>query len=82
MGSFISVASQYTIYEIEEGVAEVIGSGHLTQPPQIVLEVLVANGKAKRVGTVGTLNLENFTVMEDDDDDDDDEPEEGAGPWL
>ena len=84
MSKFITVPSQYTIYEVTEEAAELLPMGIKITPPQIVLEVLVMNGNAKRVGTVGTLtmNIESASDMLSDSEGEDEDPPEGSGPWL
>ena len=82
MGKFITVPSSYVLYEVEDDVFQVISSGSLTLPPQVVLELMVVNGQAKRLGKIETLNLESFSEEEESEEDDDEEPEEGKGPWL
>ena len=78
MSKIITVPSQYTIYEVPDETFEVLPIGMKATPPQIVLEVMVMNGQAKRIGTVGTLtmNVEDAESMMDDD------PPDGSGPWL
>ena len=78
MSSIISVASEYTMYEVEDDAFEMLHNGNLAYPPQIAMEVLVINGKARRIAKVSTLSLEQFSVIAEDDE----EPEEGDGPWL
>ena len=77
----MSVASQYTIYEVPDEAFELLSNGTIALPPSIVLETLVLNGMVKRVGTVGTLTMSTEDldeVLEDEDED----PPEGEGPWL
>ena len=47
MGTFVSVASEYTIYELDEEAFQMAKDGELQYPPQVALEVMVLAGKAK-----------------------------------
>jgi len=81
MAKYITVPTQYAIYEVPDEAFELLGTGMKMTPPQIVLEVLVMQGAAKRMGTVGTLTMD-INSIEQEFDEDNDEPEEGEGPWL
>lgn len=82
MGKIVSVASQYTIYEVPDDAFELLSNGITALPPAIVLETLVLNGKAVRVGTVGTLTMGLDEMPEEFDTEDMEDPPEGEGPWL
>jgi len=75
----IAVAQTWAIYEVPEDTFELLPTGITTQPPQIVLEVMVMNGLAKKVATVGTMTL---TAGESDEDEgDDDDMPDGGSPF-
>jgi hypothetical protein len=76
MTKYISVADSYSIYEVEDEAFELLPGYLRLQPPQVVLEVLMLGGHAKRVATVGTPSA---PMMEEDEDED---PPEGEGPWV
>jgi hypothetical protein len=83
MSKIISVASQYTLYEVEDNIFELLSGGDLVQPAAVVLDVMTMNGQAKRIGVISTGPLvgdENPFSTEDSEDDE--EPAEGEGPWL
>lgn len=80
MSKFISVPSAYVLYQVEDDVFQMITGSNLSMPPQVVLELMVMNGQAKRVGVVGTLELNQNAVEEEEEEDE--EPPEGQGPWL
>lgn len=84
MSKILTVASQYTVYEIEEDSLEVFGGGMVTVPPQIVLEMMVLQNRAKRVGVINTLSFDSSLVSREDDEEEDYEgdPPEGEGPWM
>lgn len=79
MSKYISVASHYTIYEVPDETFEVLPTGMKTSPSYLVLELMVANGQAKRVGNVGMSPMEFEEILEEEGDED---PPEGMGPWL
>lgn len=81
MGKIVSVASQFTMYDVPEDTFELLPDMSIGQPPGIVLETLVLNGLATRIGTVGTLTMTMDELSEQFEDDGEDPPE-GAGPWL
>lgn len=77
---FISVPIAYSLYEVPEDTYMLLSDGRLTQPVQLVLEVMVANGQARRVSTVSTLSLEEFEQPEEEEE----EGDESTGtdsPW-
>jgi hypothetical protein len=77
MSKLISIPTVWTTYECEDDVIAIVGA-NLQAPPHILLEVLVASGKAKRINTITTSRATSVNV--DDDDDDDDEKEKS--PWV
>ena len=79
MSKYISVASHYMIYEVPDETFEVLPTGMKTSPSYLVLETMVLNGQAKRIGSVGMaeVGLDGPDIIEDDE-----EPPEGMGPWL
>lgn len=72
---YISVATSYSIYQVPDETFQVLSSGAMTTPPYLVLEVMVMNGDAKKVGSVGST-----VVGEDGFDVDGEEDEES--PWV
>lgn len=75
MSKFVAIPTTWTTYECQEDVIAVLGA-NISTPPHIVLEMLVANGLAKKVAAITTTRATN--VEEDKDGDD----EEGNMPWL
>ena len=82
MTKIVTVASQYTIYEVPDEAFEVLSGGELAAPPQIVLETLVLNGQAVRIGKVSTLTMDASELPEYLEEREDEDPPEGAGPWA
>lgn len=82
MSKYITVASQYTIYEVDDEAFELLPSGLKMNPPQIVLETMALSGHVKRIGTVGTLTMNVEDAEEFFNQDNDEDPPEGSGPWL
>jgi hypothetical protein len=78
MSKIISVATSYTMYEVEDNIFEILSGGDLVQPAAIVLEVMAMNNQARRVGMVSTATPDGGL----DEPTDEDDPAEGEGPWL
>ena len=84
MSKFISVATQYAIYEVPDETFDVLPQGMKGNPPQIVLELMAMQGQARRLGTVSTLSMDMAEAQEffesQDEDDEDESGEEH--PWI
>lgn len=75
MTKYISVPISYMLYEVPDDTIQVLSSGVMTQPPQVVLEVMVLNGQAKRLAQIGSIMVgPQGEETEEEDDDDDDAP--------
>ena len=81
MSKYISVATEYTLYEVPDDAMELLASGVVAQPPAIVLELMLINGKAKKVGSISTVLVPSEAVYANDDDDDSEE-EGNDSPWV
>ena len=81
MSRYVTVPSQYVIYELPDEAFEILPNGMKAVPAQIVLEVMVFNGQAKRVGTVG-MPMIDITDEDESLEDGEEDPPEGAGPWV
>jgi hypothetical protein len=80
---YISVPVSYAIYEVEDDVIQLLSSGVMTQPPHVVLEVMVLNGQAKRVVQIGSVMINPELVSDDEEEDEhEDGDEEGEVPWV
>ena len=74
MTKYISVPISYMLYEVPDDTIQMLSSGVMTQPPQVVLEVMVANGQAKRVMQIGSIAIAPQMDEESEEDEDDDAP--------
>jgi hypothetical protein len=79
MSRIITVPSTYVVYEIEDDVSEMLPSYKHVAPPFVVLEVLVFEGKAKRLGSVASASFAGEAGAGSEEEE---EPPEGEGPWL
>jgi hypothetical protein len=77
---YVSVPASYALYEVPDESFLLLSDGRLRAPPQIVLELMVMNGQAKRSGTIATA------AFGDDDNpiigDDSEEESEDNSPWV
>lgn len=64
----ITVAQTYAIFEVPDETWEVLSSGAMQTPPIVVLEVMVLNGQAKKIGTIGTLSFSDGEIVDEDED--------------
>lgn len=81
MSKYISVPVSWALYEVPDDTVQLLSSGAIALPPQVVLETMVFNGQAKRIASIGSMKINHS----DDDDvvtSEDEEPEEGEGPWF
>lgn len=80
---YISVPAAYTLYEVPEDTFMLLNDGRLSQPVQLVLEVMVANGQARRVSSVSTITMseEGYDELMEEEGEEGDDSEGNDSPW-
>lgn len=76
ISKYISIPVIYGIYEVPDETFELLPNGMKIQPSNVVLEMMVMNGQAKKIGTIGAAAL---TFAQSDEDEDE---ETGDSPWV
>lgn len=79
MSKFVSIPVVWTVYECSDDVVAILGSA-ITTPPHIVVELMVAQGQARKIKTITTKQATSVEVDGDEDEDGDDEKKET--PWV
>jgi hypothetical protein len=79
---YISVPVSYAIYEVEDDMIHLEPNGATSLPPHVVLEVMVLNGKAKRVVQIGSVMINPELVEDSEEEEHEDDDEEGEVPWV
>jgi hypothetical protein len=91
VSKFISVPTAWAVYSVPDETFQLLPNGMATTPPQVVLEMMVMNGQAKRVARIGDFEIEGSdderSVSSDEYTSDgarieNSEPEPGVGPWY
>lgn len=74
MSKYISVPVTYGIYEVPDETFELLPSGMKVYPAQVVLEMMVMNGDAKKIGNISAAAIHVEEAVEGEDEEGEDSP--------